>query len=227
MTLYDDRFYAAQQAGARRSAERIVPLVLELTGARSVVDVGCGRGSWLSVFREQGVETVLGVDGMYVSGLEIPSELFLAHDLATPLELDRAFDLAVSLEVAEHLEPEAGAALVVSLVRLAPFVLFSAAIPGQLGEGHVNERWQGDWAAEFGAHGYRAFDPIRPLVWDDPSVEWWYAQNTLLYARDAALDAPKATLLSVAHPRYVAWREYVRAGLATKARRRLARLGRS
>ena len=227
MTLYDARFFAAQREGARRSAERIVPLVLELTGALSVVDVGCGPGTWLSVFRAHGVEDVLGIDGAYVSNLEIPDDRFQAHDLSTPLSLERTFDLAVSLEVAEHLEPAAGAALVRSLVQLAPVVLFSAAVPGQLGEGHVNERWQGDWAADFAAHGFRPHDVVRPAVWDDPTVEWWYAQNTLVYARAATLNGPEATLLSLAHPRYVAWREHVGAGLAARARRRLTRLTRS
>ena len=30
---------------------------------------------------------------------------------------------------------------------------------------------------------------MRPRVWDDPQVEWWYAQNMLLMVRDDHLAA--------------------------------------
>jgi hypothetical protein len=50
-------------AGAQSSARVIVPLVMELTHPRSVIDVGCGNGSWLSVFNKHGVEDFLSVDG--------------------------------------------------------------------------------------------------------------------------------------------------------------------
>jgi len=45
--------------GALRAAERIVPLVLELTGSvKSVADVGGGTGAWLREFRKAGVTHV-------------------------------------------------------------------------------------------------------------------------------------------------------------------------
>src|SRR6185436_5585705 len=107
MERYDRRFFEAQRDGARRSARRTVPLLVELIHPKSVVDVGCGVGSWLSVFREFGIENVLGVDGgEEVELLEIPPECFVTHDLTTPIVLDREFELVVSLEVAEHLPPE-------------------------------------------------------------------------------------------------------------------------
>src|SRR6185436_10775009 len=95
--------------GARSSAQVIIPLVMELLPVQSVVDLGCGIGTWLSVFRERGACDFLGIDGDYVEidQLEIPRECFWPHDLRQPLNLERRFDLAVSLEVAEHLPAEA------------------------------------------------------------------------------------------------------------------------
>ena len=148
---YTADFFADHRDGARRSARVVVPLVLELVRARSVVDVGCGDGTWLSVFREHGVEDVRGIDGDYVdrAELQIPRERFHPHDLTRPLELGHTFDLAVSLEVAEHLPPESADDFVTSLTRHAPIVLFSAAAPYQGGQNHVNEQWPAYWAARF------------------------------------------------------------------------------
>jgi SAM-dependent methyltransferase len=209
---YDEGFFAAQQEGSRRSARRIVPLVVEWIQPRTVVDVGCGVGTWLSVFREHGIEEVCGIDGTYVvEFLEIPHERFIAHDLTTALRLDRQFDLVVSLEVAEHLPSECAEAFVELLTRLGPVVLFSAAIPFQGGTHHLNEQWPDYWAALFDRYGYAVIDAVRPRVWQDPHVEWWYAQNTLLFVRRNRLadypslarefDRTSLARLPLVHPR--------------------------
>src|SRR5688500_10985048 len=108
MRPYTKEFYRTQREVSHRSARTVVPLILGLVTLQSVVDVGCGLGTWLSVFKEFGVEDVLGIDGEHVDRamLEIPREQFLAFDLTQPIKVDRQFDLVVSLEVAEHLPEE-------------------------------------------------------------------------------------------------------------------------
>ena len=208
---YTDAYFAMHESGAVRSARAIVPLVIDLIHPRSVVDVGCGTGAWLSVVIDSGVDDVLGVDGAYVdpARLLIPAERFVAHDLETPLELGRRFELALSLEVAEHLPASSGSVHIKSLVDLAPVVLFSAAVPGQGGIGHVNEQWQDYWAGLFAEHNYVPVDAIRPVIWKRQEVEPWYAQNVLLYvARDVLAQFPRLEaeagrndrLLRVVHP---------------------------
>ena len=210
-TNYTDSFYQALKEGAARSAAAIVPLVLDQTGARSVVDVGCGSGEWLRGFRACGVGDSLGIEGEWAAG-ELAEFRFLAADLSNPLTVDRQFDLATCLEVGEHLPAHSASTLVASLTRLAPIVMFSAAIPHQGGVDHLNEQWPEYWAALFRAHGYRPIDSIRPAVWTRNDVEWWYAQNTLLFATDDAIaarsalrpfaDRTDAERLSVVHPRH-------------------------
>jgi SAM-dependent methyltransferase len=182
---YSAEFFKQQQDGSYKSAKRVLPHVLELVSPRSIVDVGCGVGTWLAVALELGVTDVLGVDGSYVdqSMLHIPQDAFRPADLAQPFSLDRTFDLAVSLEVAEHLPLGSASTIVESLTRLAPVVLFSAGIPGQTGENHLNEQWQSWWVDRFKKCGFEAVDCIRSRVWDDAAVEWWYAQNVLLMVR--------------------------------------------
>jgi SAM-dependent methyltransferase len=166
-----------------------VPLLLGLAEPRSVVDVGCGLGTWLSVFRNRGIEDVHGVDGTWVDPalLEIPRAAFTPADLERPLALGRSFDLAISLEVAEHLPAAAADTFVDSLTALAPVVAFSASIPMQGGTNHVNEQWPDYWAERFEARGYVTIDAVRPRIWGNPRVDWYYAQNLLVFARPAAL----------------------------------------
>ena len=169
------------------SARVIVPVILELLAPRSVIDVGCGLGAWLAVFADYGIADYLGMDGDYAgrrADLLIPTDRFVATDLAAPFALDRSFDLAVSLEVAEHLPPTSATSFVAGLVGLAPAVLFSAAIPGQTGIDHINTQWPEYWGGLFAQHGYRPIDPVRPRIWLDERVEWWYRQNVILYLND-------------------------------------------
>ncbi len=189
--VYDGSFYEFAGDAARESAEEIVPLLLAMTGARSVVDVGCGIGTWLASFQRHHVDDVLGFDGTHVerASLEIPSERFRAWDLEQPLLIDRTFDLACCLEVAEHLSEPRADTLVDDLARLAPIVLFSAAIPLQGGIGHINERWPTYWVEKFTKRGLIVVDAIRPAVWDNNRVAMWYSQNCLLFATDDAIRA--------------------------------------
>lgn len=94
MHPYAEDFYKPYQEGKRRSAREIVPLVLELIHPQNVIDVGCGVGTWLSVFRECGVEDVQGLDGDWVDKrmLQIPEERFLSFDLTKPFRMDREFE---------------------------------------------------------------------------------------------------------------------------------------
>jgi len=189
MQPYTEQFYENQKQGSRQSAQEIVPLVLALIQPKCVIDIGCGVGTWLSVFREYGVADIVGVDGEYVDRrkLVIPQDRFFPWDLKTPLRMDRQFDLAMSLEVAEHLPSADAENFVETLTRLSSVVLFSAAIPFQGGTEHLNEQWPEYWAKFFQAREYAVIDCLRKKVWNNGNVEWWYAQNILLFARQSCL----------------------------------------
>jgi hypothetical protein len=102
--------------------------------------------------------------------------------------LERTFDLALCLEVAEHLPADAAPLLVQSLTALAPVVVFSAAIPGQGGDGHINERWPSFWSRYFAAHGYVCFTGLRHRLWPADAVEFWYRQNMLCFVAESRPD---------------------------------------
>ena len=207
--FYSEKFYR-ELASTRESAAEILPIVIELLKPSSIADVGCGSGHWLAAASELGVTNVLGVDGDWVkeSQLAIPPEKFVAHDLSTPLKLGRRFDLALSLEVAEHLPESAAGTFIHNLCSAADVVLFSAAIPGQGGRHHVNEQWPAYWADLFQDAGYHCYDVLRPRIWNNPRVAWYYAQNCMIFARTnvPSLGTPTRPLALV-HP--TLWSDHV------------------
>ena len=214
--VYSRRFFEEQQGTSASSASRAVAELLKWISPASVVDVGCGVGTWLAEFERQGVHDILGMDGDYVKRemLVIDPACFEARDLGEPIEAPRTFDLAVSLEVGEHLAERRAEGFVADLCRLAPLVLFSAAVPGQGGTHHVNEQWQSYWADRFRGRGFEPIDVLRGALWDSPDVEFWYAQNTILYASSRGMEAhaglagfrrcEAVPLLDVVHPRLFA-----------------------
>ncbi len=185
--IYDRDFFLGHAEGAAEAAAAVAPIILEMVpGLSSVVDIGCGAGQWLAAFAHLGVGEILGLDGGEIrAALAIAPAQFRETDLTQPITLARRFDLAVSLEVAEHLPAGRGESFIADLCALSDIVAFSAAIPGQDGTHHINERWPGYWAALFAAHFYQPLDVIRPRIWKMQGIPFWYRQNMFLYANAA------------------------------------------
>lgn len=167
----------------------VVPIILELINPKSVVDVGCGIGTWLSIFINNGVQNILGIDGDYVNRdqLTIPEHYFLPKDIEKEISIKKRFDLVVSLEVAEHLKENTAHDFVNSLVKLGDTILFSAAIKSQGGQNHLNEQNPNYWIEIFKNKGYVLYDVLRPIFWDNENVNWWYRQNMMIFSKKSEL----------------------------------------
>ena len=187
---YNSLFYQYQREGSARSANALLPAIIRALGPTSVLDVGCGAGAWLKAYEHLGVKDVIGVDGDYVDRklLLIDPDHFRPTDISKPFDLGRTFDIAQCLEVAEHVPTSASSTLVDNITRHSRFVLFSAAVPGQGGEDHINEQPYAFWRDLFVARGFTLFDFIRPHVQNMPDVEPWYRSNVLFFAHREVID---------------------------------------
>lgn len=211
---YDKSFYEEQCLGSLNSARQIVPFLLEQFNLESVVDLGCGLGTWLSCFIANGVSDVVGYDGDYVPQdyLQIPAEYFHAADLTGEIDFTGRYSLAMSLEVAEHIAPEKAGDFVRKLTSLSELVLFSSAFPYQGGTGHVNENYPEYWALLFWKEGYIPLDILRDRFWFDGKICPWYRQNILLFVNEKVYQAKYSHLphavgkpLTKIHPEMYLW----------------------
>jgi SAM-dependent methyltransferase len=185
MSDYDSSYFARLMPESYRSAQEIIPLLLEHYRPSSAVDVGCGVGSWAKALEECGVEDVIGIDSNYIDQnmLMIDRTHFLAVDLAQSFDLERKFDLVVSVEVAEHLPYDRASGFVRDLADLGDVILFSAALPYQAGVNHLNENWLEFWAILFMRSDFVAVDLVRPTIWYNRSISYWYRQNILVFIK--------------------------------------------
>ncbi|MBQ4403969.1 MAG: class I SAM-dependent methyltransferase [Selenomonadaceae bacterium] len=186
---YDENFYRELQRVAN-SAANVLKVVSKFIRPRSVVDLGCGVGSWLEYWQKNFGAEVHGIDGDYVDKkwLCIAERNFHPFNLEERINLNRRFDLAMTIEVAEHLTPARADSFIEDLTKLSDVILFSAAIPAQGGVNHINEQWQSYWAEKFLRLGYVAVDCIRPTVWDvNYRVEDSHRQNIFIYVKSTEL----------------------------------------
>jgi SAM-dependent methyltransferase len=188
--VYDaDYFQREVEDWAVRSADPIASSILADLKPSSVVDVGCGTGALLAVFKDRGCR-VLGLE-YAESGLEYCRKRNLdvrKFDIErASMPDDPTFDVAVSLEVAEHLPESVADRFVELLAGLSDRVVFTAAHPGQTGTDHVNEQPASYWIAKFGDRG---FTPDVDLAsrwkedWESSGqVASYYIENLLIFRR--------------------------------------------
>lgn len=196
--MYDNDFYATSRSGMMQSAAALVPLLMtQCQWPKTIIDVGCGEGWWAVEFAKHGCD-VTGMDGGW-HGKHQLGENFIPHNLADPIPAFDKFDAVVCLEVAEHLRPARARTFINDLCDLTNpdgFVIFSAAIPGQGGTGHINEQWPGYWSKLFNENGFAVNSDFRFGIWDDDRIENWYRQNLMIAYRGVQMSEP----LSVVHP---------------------------
>jgi hypothetical protein len=180
MNGYDDEFWAESAREASNAAPIMLPAVLEATGAKRVIDVGCGHAIWAKTAQDLGC-TVVGVDGHVPrEHLHIDPALFEQANLENGIDCG-GFDLAICLE-------HAAGKLVTGLCK-ARYVFWSAAVPGQGGIFHFNEAWPSWWAPLFAEHGYVGSSDLSTRFWDDRRIVSFYRQNAIVWAKPEDLAA--------------------------------------
>jgi SAM-dependent methyltransferase len=167
------------------SPKEIVPIIAQILKPKSVIDIGCGVGNFLREFKNNGIEDILGVDGEWADLDEIERNVgknnFISYNLNNIYQPGMKYDLAISFEVAEHIDDNFANNFVKTLTNCSDNIVFSAAIPLQGGQNHINEQWNEYWIDKFDKLGYTCIDFLKPYFWDNENVFWWYKQNILFF----------------------------------------------
>jgi 2-polyprenyl-3-methyl-5-hydroxy-6-metoxy-1,4-benzoquinol methylase len=114
-----------------------------------VVDLGCGKGTYLQYLNDRGFDHLQGVEGFKLNNFDFNKEFIHIHDLSKPLNL-RMTGNVICLEVIEHIPGEFEEVIFDNICRHVEHqgkAIISVAIPGQGGDGHVNCRTN-LWAVE-------------------------------------------------------------------------------
>lgn len=161
--LYDAAFFEGNLEDSFPVAQYLAPIILEKTGAKRVVDLGCATGHWLKCYRDAGAK-IFGVEGSNHAkrSLLVPEKYVHFADLRQRLvmEISQEVDIVFSFEVAEHIDPRGTDNYVSNLTEVfrPKHIIMTAAPPGQGGKGHFNEQPKSYWIDKLGAKGYD-FDP--------------------------------------------------------------------
>lgn len=195
------------------SAQEIVREIQGLFNIDSVADFGCGKGQFLAAFKQSGVKSLHGYDGHWareafaqtLSPGEFTAVNFEDISTFTPPRTD----LALSLEVAEHIGEANADEFVALLCRASDIVVFSAALPRQGGQHHVNEQPLTYWIEKFAEQGYQGFDALRSRLWQNENIEVWYRQNIFVFVKNERVTNELATKLQptsfpldIVHPEF-------------------------
>ena len=116
----------------------------------------------------------------------IPESCFFPTNLEDDINLNEKFDLAISMEVAEHLKESSADTFIQTLCSSANVVLFSAAHPGQGGDGHINEQPLEYWIEKFRKQEF-VYIQIQQFFQDNGKIESWYRDNIALFARSGEI----------------------------------------
>ena len=155
-----------REDGSCRHSESSVPGAPDFTRAlprlfpdvRSVADFGGGPGAFLTGFRDAGVQDLVTVEPHPLHECLFRGVHQLALNIFTE-PVNRKYDLVMSVEVAEHIPSALHEQLIAWIIsHSTKWIVFTAAHPGQPGEGHTANKPPLQWRRDFVSGGV-IFDP--------------------------------------------------------------------
>lgn len=160
---------------------RTLNAVIDTYKPRTWLDVGCGTGAALEFVLRRGILA----QGLEFSNLAINQSGMEKHivkcDLTHPVNLGKLFDVVWCYEVAEHLPESAAEQLVITLAAHGRMIVFSAARPGQGGDGHINEQEKDYWRFKFECNGCTLDTETSKYI---GSLNELYSKNVMCFFKD-------------------------------------------
>ena len=199
-SLYDEGYFLRNYRDKRTQNLNTARILKEHFNFNSVVDFGCGIGTYLELFKNFGCE-VRGFDYGYTFAKDLYERVGLKEDevsfgdVTKDIPLTKKYDVAMSIEVAEHIPCSKSDTLVSNLVNATDnMIFFSAAGKGQGGLGHINCQDMVEfWYPKFMDRGWVLYPDSLSLLEKmnpvdkpskDPSSVWsWVYSNLRVFIK--------------------------------------------
>lgn len=197
--LYDEEYYKKIDLEEQNQACWLANILVDMYHPSSVVDFGCGAGTYLKPFLDRGIRC-LGIDNESAakSASSVGQHITIC-DMVDDLQIGQ-FDIAICLETLEHIAaPHADRALD-NLTNASELVVFSAAPPGQGGVGHLNcqppEYWRDAFARRGFAYDHDTTCRVIEHVADCRHMSW-LDNNLMIFVKETS-----GTLVAEPHKRF-------------------------
>jgi glycosyltransferase involved in cell wall biosynthesis len=155
----------------------------EVLAPKSALDIGCGVGAYLEIFKRFSGTKIMGVDGIDKTASILSADEYVAMELGAINKIRGAAEVVLCMEVLEHLSGQLPEVLIKAMSACATkAVLFSAAEPGQPGNGHINCRPITEWIALWQNEGWTP-DLDLTLSCRALSSLFWFRRNFIVFRR--------------------------------------------
>ena len=164
------------------SAERLAKWISSALPPGTVLDIGCGPGTYVDALRTFGI-TARGID---IDNRVLGKEHLKYQSLFELDDVDQA-DTVVCLEVAEHIDESAADLVAYQVARcVKKTLIWTAAQPGQGGIGHINCQSKQYWEEKLTEQGLvrnRELETrMLEFVMQGPHMGW-FRNNVMLFTR--------------------------------------------
>ena len=192
--MYSTEFHKAIESDELPQAIRVAEYIQKFINPSVFYDFGCSTGLYLREIKK--ILPVIESKGFEFSKDAVAAALcpdVIETDLTHPLALEKKSNtLGICLEVLEHIDDSHWKEVLTNLTKSCDTLIFSAALPGQGGTGHINCRKRIDWVRRFHELGWVVdIDATQHLLtFIKKSVHMgWFAANAMVLV-PAASSAP-------------------------------------
>lgn len=168
------RAFFEQMRGCRNNYRLLADCIYWIIGQQpSCLDIGCGIGLQTARLMELGWRRVVGAEHSEVARqMREPGVTMIDFDLARVTQYLGKSACVICTETAEHIPEEHADSIVQNVSQHASdVIIWSAAVPGQEWEGHINLQPPGYWLDKFGKRGW-IVDEARTWALRDAMINW-------------------------------------------------------
>lgn len=189
---YNNKYYKRHLDEFKDWENAVGENIFNTFAPESILDLGCGVGSYLEGALLAGCKDVLGIELNFDVAkphfTEDISPFLIQGDITKELNLPHKFDIVTSFEAAEHIDPDGTDSFIDNLIHYSnDYIILTAAPPGQRGTGHINLREKKFWIKEIESRGAKLNSRLTLKAmsqWKNLGAEWYILRNLMVFKKE-------------------------------------------